>query len=56
MGARPIALLDGLRFGEPDWHFKRAVAGIGHYGNCVGVPNVGGECASSTRPTRSTRS
>ena len=45
MGARPVALLDGLRFGEPDWHFKRAVAGIGHYGNCVGVPNVGGECA-----------
>ena len=44
MGARPIALLDGLRFGAPDWHFKRAVAGIGHYGNCVGVPNVGGEC------------
>src|SRR5258708_30782132 len=44
MGARPIALLDGLRFCEPDWHFKRAVAGIGHYGNCVGVPNVGGEC------------
>jgi phosphoribosylformylglycinamidine synthase II len=45
MGARPIALLDGLRFGEPDWRFERAVAGIGHYGNCVGVPNVGGECA-----------
>jgi phosphoribosylformylglycinamidine synthase len=45
MGARPIALLDGLRFGAPDWHFKRAVAGIGHYGNCVGVPTVGGECA-----------
>jgi phosphoribosylformylglycinamidine synthase len=45
MGARPIALLDGLRFGEPDWHFRRAVAGIGHYGNCVGVPNVGGESA-----------
>jgi phosphoribosylformylglycinamidine synthase subunit PurL len=45
MGARPVALLDGLRFGAPDWHFKRAVAGIGHYGNCVGVPNVGGECA-----------
>ena len=36
MGARPIALLDGLRFGAPDWHFRRAVAGIGHYGNCVG--------------------
>ena len=45
MGARPIGLLDGLRFGAPDWHFERAVAGIGHYGNCVGVPNVGGECA-----------
>ena len=45
MGARPIALLDALRFGEPDWRFRRAVAGIGHYGNCVGVPNVGGECA-----------
>jgi phosphoribosylformylglycinamidine synthase subunit PurL len=45
MGARPIALLDGLRFGDPDWRFSRAVAGIGHYGNCVGVPTVGGECA-----------
>jgi len=43
MGARPIALLDGLRFGAPDWAFERAVAGIAHYGNCVGVPNVGGE-------------
>ncbi len=43
MGARPIALLDGLRFGAPDWRFGRAVAGIGHYGNCVGVPTVGGE-------------
>jgi phosphoribosylformylglycinamidine synthase II len=43
MGARPIALLDGLRFGEPGWQFERAVAGIGHYGNCVGVPTVGGE-------------
>jgi phosphoribosylformylglycinamidine synthase len=43
MGARPIALLDGLRFGSPDWSFRRAVAGIGHYGNCVGVPTVGGE-------------
>jgi phosphoribosylformylglycinamidine synthase len=45
MGARPIALLDSLRFGAPDWRFRRAVGGIGHYGNCVGVPNVGGECA-----------
>jgi phosphoribosylformylglycinamidine synthase II len=43
MGARPVALLDGLRFDSPDWGFKRAVAGIGHYGNCVGVPTVGGE-------------
>jgi len=43
MGARPIALLDGLWFGSPDWHFRRAVAGIGHYGNCTGVPTVGGE-------------
>jgi phosphoribosylformylglycinamidine synthase II len=42
MGARPIALLDGLFFGAPDFHFDRAVAGIGHYGNCVGVPTVGG--------------
>jgi phosphoribosylformylglycinamidine synthase subunit PurL len=43
MGARPIALLDGLWFGAPDFHFRRAVAGIGHYGNCVGVPTVGGQ-------------
>jgi phosphoribosylformylglycinamidine synthase subunit PurL len=43
MGARPIALLDGLRFGAPDWAFERAVSGIGHYGNCVGVATVGGE-------------
>jgi phosphoribosylformylglycinamidine synthase subunit PurL len=43
MGARPIALLDGLRFGDDGWRFRRAVAGIGHYGNCVGVPTVGGE-------------
>ena len=43
MGARPIALLDGLWFGEPDFHFQQAVAGIGHYGNCVGVPTVGGQ-------------
>jgi phosphoribosylformylglycinamidine synthase II len=43
MGARPVALLDGLHFGEPGWAFDRAVAGIGHYGNCVGVPTVGGE-------------
>ena len=43
MGARPVAILDGLRFAEPDEHFRRAVAGIGHYGNSVGVATVGGE-------------
>jgi phosphoribosylformylglycinamidine synthase subunit PurL len=43
MGARPVALLDGLRFGSPGFQFGRAVGGIGHYGNCVGVPTVGGE-------------
>jgi phosphoribosylformylglycinamidine synthase subunit PurL len=43
MGARPIALLDGLWFGAPDFHFWQAVSGIGHYGNCVGVPTVGGQ-------------
>src|SRR5919106_4078814 len=43
MGARPVALLDGLRFGGPDDHFSRAVAGIGAYGNSVGVATVGGE-------------
>ena len=43
MGARPIALLDGLRFGKPGFEFGRAVGGIGHYGNCVGVPTVGGD-------------
>src|SRR6187402_1055406 len=43
MGARPIALLDCLRFGEPGFEFGRAVGGIGHYGNCVGVPTVGGD-------------
>jgi phosphoribosylformylglycinamidine synthase II len=43
MGARPVALLDGLWFGAPDFHFRQAVTGIGHYGNCVGVPTVGGQ-------------
>jgi phosphoribosylformylglycinamidine synthase subunit PurL len=43
MGARPIALLDALRFGEPDFDFGRAVAGIGGYGNSVGIPTVGGD-------------
>jgi phosphoribosylformylglycinamidine synthase II len=48
VGARPIAVLDSLRFGELDSArsrhlFEWAVAGIGHYGNSVGVPTVGGE-------------
>ena len=48
MGARPIALLNALRFGEAT-HEKTAhllngvVAGIGGYGNCIGIPTVGGE-------------
>jgi phosphoribosylformylglycinamidine synthase subunit PurL len=48
VGARPIAVLDSLRFGELDsprsrYLMERAVAGIGHYGNSIGVPTVGGE-------------
>jgi phosphoribosylformylglycinamidine synthase subunit PurL len=48
MGARPIANLNALRFGRPDHPkmkslVKGVVAGIGGYGNCVGVPTVGGE-------------
>ncbi len=53
MGARPIAVLDSLRFGPLDDAAAGArnrrilqgvVAGIAHYGNCFGVPTVGGEC------------
>src|SRR5688572_2162249 len=48
MGARPIAALNALRFGEPDHPKTRhlvsgVVSGIGHYGNAFGVPTVGGE-------------
>src|SRR5438067_4447741 len=48
MGARPVANLNALRFGRPDHPKTRhlvagVVAGIGGYGNCVGVPTVGGE-------------
>jgi phosphoribosylformylglycinamidine synthase subunit PurL len=48
LGARPIAVLDSLRFGELNsersrYLFDQAVAGIGHYGNSIGVPTVGGE-------------
>ncbi len=48
VGARPIAVLDSLRFGELDsarsrYLLEHAVGGIGHYGNSIGVPTVGGE-------------
>ncbi len=49
IGARPIAVLDSLRFGDPlsseraRYLLDGAVAGIGHYGNSIGVPTVGGE-------------
>ncbi len=48
MGARPVALLDSLRFGPLDEPHQRhlfdgVVAGVGGYGNCIGVPTVGGE-------------
>jgi phosphoribosylformylglycinamidine synthase len=49
VGARPIAVLDSLRFGDPEssgrsrYLLEHAVAGIGHYGNSIGVPTVGGE-------------
>jgi len=48
MGARPVALLDSLRFGDPSDQRTRhllggVVGGIAHYGNCIGVPTVGGE-------------
>ncbi|MFY9587678.1 MAG: phosphoribosylformylglycinamidine synthase subunit PurL, partial [Actinomycetota bacterium] len=47
-GARPVAILDPLRFGEPDtwrnrWLLGGVVAGISQYGNSIGIPTVGGE-------------
>jgi len=50
MGARPIASLNSLRFGDPShpktaWLVDGVVRGIGGYGNCIGVPTVGGEVA-----------
>jgi phosphoribosylformylglycinamidine synthase len=53
MGARPVAVLDALRFGPTDDGaagannrriIRGVVEGIAHYGNCVGVPTIGGEC------------
>ncbi|HEX7302203.1 phosphoribosylformylglycinamidine synthase subunit PurL [Lentzea sp.] len=48
MGARPLAVMDPLRFGKPDAADTRRVlpgivAGVGGYGNCLGLPNIGGE-------------
>lgn len=48
MGARPVALLNSLRFGNlrtprVQYLFEQVVAGIAHYGNCIGIPTVGGE-------------
>jgi len=48
-GTRPIAILDGLRFGDIEndaharWLFKNVVSGIANYGNCLGIPTIGGE-------------
>lgn len=54
MGARPIAILDALRFGTLDkprnqYLFSHVVAGIGGYGNCLGIPTVGGDTAFDPR-------
>ena len=48
MGARPIALLNSLRFGQPDdartrYLLNGVIGGISSYGNCIGIPDVGGE-------------
>jgi phosphoribosylformylglycinamidine synthase II len=60
MGARPVAILDPLRFGPLEdqrnrWLLSGVVAGIGGYGNCVGIPTVGGEvkfaAAHTANPT-----
>jgi len=53
-GTRPIALFDGLRFGNIEndmharWLFKNAVSGIADYGNCLGIPTIGGEVEFDT--------
>jgi phosphoribosylformylglycinamidine synthase len=57
MGARPIALLDSLRFGSPEdprsaYLLGGVVAGISHYGNCFGCPTVGGEVAFASEYAR----
>ena len=60
MGARPIAVMDPLRFGPADAADTRrvlpgVVAGIGGYGNCLGLPNIGGEVVFDDVATRATR-
>jgi phosphoribosylformylglycinamidine synthase len=54
MGARPVAIMDALRFGAPEYPKTRrlvegVVSGIAGYGNCVGVPTVGGETNFNAR-------
>jgi phosphoribosylformylglycinamidine synthase len=54
MGARPVAIMDALRFGDPEHPKTRklvdgVVSGISFYGNCVGVPTVGGETNFNAR-------
>lgn len=56
MGARPIALLNSLRFGPLDhernrYLFEGVVSGISGYGNCIGIPNIGGEVGFATSYT-----
>ena len=53
MGAYPVAILDSLRFGPPDdphnrYLFEGVVGGVGAYGNCLGIPNLGGEVVFSS--------
>jgi phosphoribosylformylglycinamidine synthase len=59
MGARPIAVMDSIRFGRLDDSetgarnrrvLEGVVSGIAHYGNCFGVPTVGGECVLGRKP------
>ena len=50
MGARPIAIMDFLRFGidgDSEHKLSDAIKGIAYYGNCVGVPNIGGNLCKS---------
>ena len=60
MGARPVAVMDPLRFGPldaDDTHrvLPGIVAGVGGYGNCLGLPNIGGEAVFDADATSATR-